>query len=334
MPGCAVSVIVAAFNVARYIEDCLNSLRQQSLEDIEIIAINDGSTDDTLARLYHLRTRFPGNMRVITQRNYGVSAVRNAGISDARGRYIGFVDGDDWVSLDMYRALFAGAEQHRADVAICNGVMVEPASGHTQPFPDQPIWRRLLKTPTQLFDPRKTPDLFCLDVSACRRLYNAGFLRRSGLRFAEGFAFEDVPAHFETLCRTSRVLLIDQPFYQYRVGHPGRATDRTDRRLLQVIEMLLRVIATLEEYKASPALWANFIWYQDWLLRWLGGQIDAPFADEFAQEACRIAGRFPAAAVAVFGDKFRSDELAQAGVNLQVAGHPPAYLAHLRRQPA
>ena len=330
MSSCAVSVIVAAYNVAPYIEQCLDSLVTQAVDQIEILAIDDGSTDNTLTKLKLYQARFPAKVRVITQSNQGLSVVRNVGLAEASCKYVGFVDGDDWVSRDMYLELFTGLEQHEADVAIGNGVMVDHTTGHTRPFADRGTWVRLKAGRGQMFDPARNPDVFMLDTSACRRLYRAEFLRQQRFRFAEGFLFEDVPAHFELLCKTNRLVLIDRPFYYYRVGHPGRITDRTDRQILQIIEVMARVVTALQTYEAEPELWANFIWFQDWVLRWLGSQVEKRFARDFARGACSVAAKFPASGIQIFQDKFCSDQLSQAGVKLQVLGREDAYIDFIR----
>jgi hypothetical protein len=330
MPQLAVSVIVAAYNVAPYLGYCLDSLVGQTLDEIEIIVIDDGSTDETLATVNAHQARFPAKLRVISQVNRGVAAVRNRGLAEAQGKYVGFVDGDDWVGQDMYLELFTAAEEHAADVVICNGVLVDHTTGQTRPFADCGIWQQLMGERVQLFDPAQHPDIFMLDASVCKRLYNLEFWRQRDFAFAEGFVFEDVPTHFDVLCNTNRLLLVDQPFYNYRVGHPGRATDRADQRLLQIIEIMLRVESTLQGFCAGPELWANFVWYQDWVLRWLGSQIEKPFAREFARGACRVARSFPDAGIQRFQDKFRADERSQVGVRLQLSGNEGAYMEFVR----
>jgi glycosyltransferase involved in cell wall biosynthesis len=326
----AVSIIVAAYNVAPYIAQCLDSVVVQTLNEIEIIVINDGSTDETLASVNTYQSRFPATLRVISQINCGLSAVRNRGIAEARGKYVGFVDGDDWVAHDMYLELFTAAEEHEADLVIGNGVLVDHTTGQTRPFRDRGIWQQLNEKRAQLFDPAQHPDIFLLDTQACKRLYKREFLRQRDFRFAEGFIFEDVPTHYELLCNTNRLRLVDEPFYYYRVGHPGRITYRTDQQLLQIIEIMLWVESTLQNFGAEPEVWANFIWYQDWVLRWLGGQIEERFAQVFARGACGIARRFPALGLEMFRDKFRSDEQSQTGVRVQISGCEDAYYMLLR----
>ena len=96
-----ISVIVPVFNAEKYLKMCLNSLVSQTLKNIEIICIDDGSTDNSLAILDKFKSK-DNRIKIIKQKNYGVSMARNNGISEAQGEYIGFVDADDWVDKDFF----------------------------------------------------------------------------------------------------------------------------------------------------------------------------------------------------------------------------------------
>lgn len=97
-----ISVIVPVFNAEKYLKMCLNSLVSQTLKNIEIICIDDGSTDNSLAILDKFKSK-DDRIKIIKQKNYGVSMARNNGISEAQGEYIGFVDADDWVDKDFLK---------------------------------------------------------------------------------------------------------------------------------------------------------------------------------------------------------------------------------------
>lgn len=119
----SVSIIVPCYNVAAYLDQCMESLAGQSMEDIEIICVNDGSSDHTAEILREWRDR-DGRVRVIDRKNSGVSAARNSGMEEAAGKYIGFVDPDDVVERNMFRRLFDAT----AEAWICL-----KAAGRRQP---------------------------------------------------------------------------------------------------------------------------------------------------------------------------------------------------------
>ena len=114
-----VSVIIPVYGAEAFLPDCIASLRAQTLRDIELIFICDGSPDHSLAILRKAET-LDSRIRVIAfEENQGVSAARNAGLDAARGDYIGFCDGDDWAEPEMYEMLYRAAEDNRADISFC-----------------------------------------------------------------------------------------------------------------------------------------------------------------------------------------------------------------------
>ena len=120
-----ISIIVPAYNIAPYIERCLDSIIAQTYKNIEIIVVNDGSTDDTAAIIYKYATH---DKRIIPvhKLNGGVSSARFAGIEIARGDYIGFVDGDDYIEPQMYEHLLENATKYNTDISHCGYKMVFP----------------------------------------------------------------------------------------------------------------------------------------------------------------------------------------------------------------
>lgn len=112
-----VSIIVPVYNVEKYLKRCLDSLVNQTLKDIEIICVNDGSTDGSLAILNEY-VRNDDRIVVINQENSGQSVARNRGIDVAKGEYIGFVDSDDWVCEDYFERLHNSAIQNNAEIAV------------------------------------------------------------------------------------------------------------------------------------------------------------------------------------------------------------------------
>jgi glycosyltransferase involved in cell wall biosynthesis len=114
-----ISVIVPCFNVEEYLEDCLNSLVKQTIfDDLEIVCIDDGSTDSTLKILEQYKFKY-SNIIVVSQDNQGQSSARNAGLKLATGKYIGFIDSDDIINEVYYENLVETIEKHQADLVVC-----------------------------------------------------------------------------------------------------------------------------------------------------------------------------------------------------------------------
>ena len=181
----AVSIIVPCYNVAPYLDKCMESLTLQTLGDLEIISVNDGSGDDTPAILRAWAER-DGRIRVVDRENGGLSAARNTGMALAGGEYIGFVDPDDYVEHSMYGRLLEKARRSDADVTACgytgfsdrDGSILEkwslsPEEGVEENvqacvFQENAVWRRMAAV-------------------AWNKLYKREFLERNGLRFEPRF---------------------------------------------------------------------------------------------------------------------------------------------------
>jgi len=320
-----VTVIIPVYNVENYIEECIESVFAQSIDNLEIIVIDDGSTDRT-ANIVKTLLPPPGkSLQLISQPNSGLSSARNLGISIARGEWIGMVDGDDWIQPDMYEAMFRHAETMKADLAICKGCLVDHETRKIKLIQDIELWERLISEEAQLYNPLLTPDLFLLSTSACWRLYRQSFLKEKDFKFANGLIFEDILAHYQLLCSTSRVALINKLFYYYRTGHTGRITERKDHKILDVIKILQQCIIALKKNQASAQLWGNFIWFQNWVLLWLCCQINDGDSRKFTNGAFKIARQFPHDGLQFFKCNFLHDEHAQKGVFLQLIGSSSIY---------
>lgn len=116
----AVSIIVPVYNAERYLTECLGNIVNQTLQNIEVILVNDASTDGSLSLMRECEHQYPDKVRVIdSKENLGAGGARNLGIKMARGEYIGFADSDDMVDVTMYEKLYAKAKEGNYDVVDC-----------------------------------------------------------------------------------------------------------------------------------------------------------------------------------------------------------------------
>ncbi|MDR4433076.1 glycosyltransferase [Bacillus tequilensis] len=215
------SVIVPMYNVEPFIEECIDSLQRQTLSDIEIILVNDGSPDRSgeLAENYAKRD---ARIRVIHQTNGGLSAARNAGIRAAKGTYIGFVDGDDYVSSDMFQRLIEEAEQNQLDIAGC-GFYKQSADGQTY-VPPQLDTNRVLTKP-EIAERLKHAHETRFIWYVWRYVYRRELLDRTNLMFDEDIRFaEDSPFNLSAFCGAKRVKMLDEGLYIYR-ENPNSLTE-------------------------------------------------------------------------------------------------------------
>jgi glycosyltransferase involved in cell wall biosynthesis len=330
----SVSVIVPAFNVELFIGECLRSLVDQTVDGLEVIVVDDGSTDRTCEVVESLTAPAGKSLRLISKPNGGLSSARNAGMRAAQGRWLGFVDADDWVASTMCSLLLTEAESAGADLAIARNVRVDTASGAQQPSVDIGRWNEFIASHGRRVDPRDCPDLFLLDHSPCKRLYRREFLERAGFAFADRLVFEDLISSFQLLCKASSVVLIDEALYFYREGRPGQITGQKGNSLLDILPAFDLISDELWNYPASAELWANVIYFQGCLILWLTSQITDAYRNKFAAAVSRIALKFPPEGLIRFREKFQHDTKVTTAVELQLYGNADLYAEFARTEVA
>ena len=243
-----VSVIVPCFNVEKYITACLESLINQKLKDIEILCINDHSTDETLSILKKYELQYSNKIKVLNLENKrGCSAARNLGLKEAQGEYIGFVDADDLISLNMYLDFYYLVKAYK----------IEIVSGEMELFDGQ--MREIkpnLNPEKQVYSINKNKETLLYEIpSCCHRLFKHELLENE--TFLEGKKYEDVAFTFPLLIKANQILRIKEKTYFYRMNPEGimSNTQKPNPNILDIIDDLKflrnRIIAMqlMNEYK-------------------------------------------------------------------------------------
>lgn len=195
-----VSVVLPCFNVAPYIGTCLDSLLNQTLADIEVICVDDKSTDDTVTIIKKYAQKDNRITLIELPQNQGVSNARNTGIDTASGEYIGFVDPDDYVDLDFYEKLYDIATKNDADIAKASLVTVNVNGIHT---------------PNQLNITVKR-DKLNFQYEFTSAIYRTDFLNKHNLRFLAGCSIgEDVNWQTKAAYLANKIPVIDSTAYMY-----------------------------------------------------------------------------------------------------------------------
>ena len=213
----AVSVVVPVYNVEKYLDQALDSIRSQTLRNIEIICVNDGSTDGSSAILRR-HADCDGRIRVIDKPNGGYGSACNRGFDEARGTWIAIVEPDDWIAPEMYEAMTSFASKFEQDVDIVK----TPYWRIWMPDTDRQrrvncSYRGRIKPASQPFalaDPGVT-HLIIHHPSIWSALYRREFLERCNIRMREipGAGWADNPFLVETLCQATAIAYLDEPFY-------------------------------------------------------------------------------------------------------------------------
>ncbi len=198
-----ISIIIPVYNCEKYVAKCVDSLLRQTLNDIEIILINDGSTDNSLGILKQYNDN---RIKIITKANGGQSSARNVGMEIAKGEYIGFVDSDDWVAPDYYEKLYNTAIKYHADIAMSDFVRIGVRKYKVRlNITEEKVYERIenkIKAANAL-----------KEGCVWNKIYKRNIL--SNLRFCEGMFFEDGPFTLRALYACNKLVTVPGTLYFY-----------------------------------------------------------------------------------------------------------------------
>lgn len=216
----AVSVVVPMYNVERYIRKCVDSLLSQTLTNLEIILVDDGSPDRSgvIAETYALKD---DRIKVIHQKNSGLGPARNSGIRSSMGEYIGFVDGDDWVCPSMFENLYETATSYESDI-VCGGLCTYSDGVVTGAFV-HPLAGRCANNRGEIYEIRKNlyghkpgdKDTASFPVTVCTNLYKSDFIAESQLSFLEVLS-EDTIFNLAAFSKANSIVFSGYADYCYR----------------------------------------------------------------------------------------------------------------------
>ena len=262
MKSFKVSIILPVYNVEKYLSACLDSLLAQTLEEIEIVAVNDGSTDGSLQILQAYQSLNPEKLFTFSTENHGVSRARNYGFAHSHGEYVWFVDSDDFVEPDACRLLYEKATADGNDLVLFRYYNVDSETGirkeyiascHNQNF-------RVADKPYEL--PAISPYPWIKFIH--RDLFN-------GLCFPEGIRFEDLPVAYLLAVKARSIGYVDQCFYNYRknVGFLSRLTPSTlhIRNAIIFMKEEMEKLGLFEQYQTELDFIAvRHFFYRFWKL--------------------------------------------------------------------
>lgn len=210
-----VSVIVPVYNSIDYLDRCLNSLANQTLKEIEIIVVDDGSSDDysKILKKYEKKIIYKKN------EHKGIGFTRNTGIKLAKGEYIGFVDSDDFVEINMYEEYYNYAINNKLDLVVGNYFRIQNKTKYIQRVPFFKIGnvssnKDILKK---------------IDFGPCNKIFKTSIIKSNNILFDEELKYEDLPFVSKTLFYSKRIGHINKPYYNYEVRNLSETTSFSER---------------------------------------------------------------------------------------------------------
>lgn len=214
MNNVKVSIIVPIYNSEKYIDSCLKSLLNQTLKEIEIICVNDGSTDNSWNILSQYAETY-GNIRIFNQENSGAAVTRNKGIDEAKGEYITFVDADDWIENFTIEKVYNNALNNQSDIVLFNSCEFND-NGKIRDriyfYPEKSI-----NIDNYVFDFHSRKKLvFNMFLVCWSKLYKTSFLRENNIKFHVFPVLEDIQFHVESMILAKRISYVFDVLYHYR----------------------------------------------------------------------------------------------------------------------
>lgn len=249
-----ISVLVPAYNVALWLPSCLDSILAQTYQNLEIIVVNDGSTDNT-GTILDSYAKKNGRIVAIHQKNAGLVAARETGIAHATGDYVTFVDGDDTIAPDMYEHLMANALKYNADISHCGMDFVFP-DGHIEPH--YGTGRLLVQDNIEGLRELLIGEL--VEPSLCTKLY-ARYLVTNSCLDKSVLNNEDLLRNFTLFSRANRIVFEDFCGYQYfqRPGSMSKDSSKALQNLKHILRARKLIVDNSSEelYPYAMRLWLS-----------------------------------------------------------------------------
>lgn len=309
------SVIVPVYNVEQYIDTCLESLVHQTYESLEIIVVDDGSTDGSLAIVKSYQERYPDLIQVFEKPNGGLSDARNFGLKHAKGTYIAFMDSDDWVALDCYEKLMYKALAKNADIVCTDIVYVyEGRTGEKSGGPQKGTIKREYRDFKEAM-----LDIFPM---AQNKIWRRVCLEQYGMQFPMGLYYEDLVFFYQLYPLINKVSFVHQPLFYYR-QRSGSITSTFSEKVMDIEAVFSQLITWYKEHECYEAYRdeLEYLMARNYLVASFARILKAPDFDTVYRLASKLFdnlnSEFP---------KWRKNKYVRYG-----SGMRNLYLRHLRR---
>jgi len=256
MPAPEISVVIPVYNVRDYLPKCLDSVLGQTFRDFELIAVNDGSKDDSLEILKRYAEQ-DERIRIIDKANGGLSDARNAGMAVARGEFIQFIDSDDFIEPDLLGKCRAKLQATGADMVIFDVYQYHQKTGLRETI-------RNCYDDSAVYTLAEHPEMMTKILNAAwNKMYRLALFQDSGITYPWGCYYEDLGTTYRLLARCRKIAFLNEPLYDYLVDRPGNLTSQFSFSAYHVLDMIK---ITADDFKANG-------WYEQYYeeLKYLAG---------------------------------------------------------------
>lgn len=237
MNKCKLSIIVPVYGVEKYIDKCLNSLVKQSLKEIEIIVVNDGTKDNSQKIIDKYVKKYPDKIKSYIKENGGQGSARNYGLKKATGEYIGYVDSDDFVEKDMYKKLYNKAKENNYDIVVCGNYNV------SEDYQNKNIDAFINNYNTDL------ENIFFGKMAVWNKIYKRDILIKNKLEFKEKVWYEDLAFTLKAIMNSNTFAFIDEPLYDYLIREGSTMNNSNVQRNLEILDAFNDILSYIQHNK-------------------------------------------------------------------------------------
>ena len=230
------SIIVPVYNTGKYLSKCLDSILNQTIKDIEIIVVNDGSKDNSKEIINNYVKKYKKKIVFIDKKNGGQGSARNVGIKKASGEYIGFVDSDDFVESSMYEEMYNTAKENDSDVVICS------ISDYYEKNDSKKDVMLNLKEKVTIKEA-----IINSVPSVVNKIYKRELLQNSNISFNENIWYEDLPYSMQIIVNAKKINYVDKAFYNYFHRNESTMHNKNITKNLDIIKAYDILINYLKE---------------------------------------------------------------------------------------
>lgn len=233
-----VSIVVPVYNVEKYLRTCLYTLVNQTLKDIEIIIVNDGSTDNSQLIIDEFQRQYPNLIKSLIKDNGGLSDARNFGIKYCKGEYLAFLDSDDFIELDMYEKMYTMAKKYDYDLVSCN------------------YWKQYSNNKEVVFSRNyiNSKDMFIDGLAAAwNKIYKRDIIINSGVVFPQGLIYEDTEFYAKLIPHIKKCGHVNEALVHY-IQRKGSIVNSNGEK----IEQIFSIIDNILEYYYDKNIYKDY----------------------------------------------------------------------------
>lgn len=267
------TIIIPAYNVEKYLEECLDSLVNQTEQDHFVVIVDDGSTDNTPELCDDYVKMYPELFYCIHQENKGLGAARNIGMNYVKTPYFTFLDSDDWWDLDYIKKIKKTLKQFRTeeiDIIYTLPKIYDSMTNVYLDWNDKQLFYDIFFSKNRIVSANVDTRLFFLEYSACRKIFRTDFAKKINFKFEENVKWEDVYPHFYSTYYAEKCLGIDEIGFIYRINTSSQITSSTGKERLDIIHTFAKTISFMIKEKMGSvernAIISRMISFLNWCI--------------------------------------------------------------------